>query len=86
MDPNSGKIETFENTEAANAAGYTVDLSDSQAKIMLKMAEQTRINMMKLKEERKKKQKITKKINKLDRQKLKAARKDERTRRNKNRK
>lgn len=85
MDPHTGQIKSFDTKEEANAAGYTVDLSNQQAKMMFQMTEQARIVIMKRKEEFKKKQKVAKKVAKSERQKLKAARKDERNRRNKNR-
>ena len=84
MNPHTGQVKIFETKEEANAAGYTVDLSDQQAKIMFQMTEQARVAMMKRKDEFKKKHKAAKKVVKSERQKLKAARKDERNRRNKN--
>ena len=84
MNPHTGQVKIFETKEEANAAGYTVDLSDQQAKMMFQMTEQARVAMMKRKDEFKKKQKAAKKVVKSERQKLKAARKDERNRRNKN--
>jgi hypothetical protein len=79
MDPHSGKIKLFENIEAAKAAGYTVELSDEQAKEMLKLSERSRVNLIQYKQ----KQKLIKKVIKSNKQKLKANKKNERNRRNK---
>ena len=78
MDSNTGKIKIFENMEAARAAGYTVKLNEDQTKEMLKISEGVRINLIKHKQ----KQKLINKSIKLKRQKLRADRKNERSRRN----
>lgn len=81
MNPNTGDIKTFKTIEEAKAAGYTVELNEEQTKEMLKLSEQSRIDFIK----RKQALKSAKKIRKIDRQKLKAPRKDERNRRKQNR-
>ena len=81
MDPNTGKIKFFETTDEAEAEGYTIKLNDEQAQEMLKLSELARIQLIKQKNELN----LTRKISKLNKQKLKAERKNERNRRKQNR-
>jgi hypothetical protein len=81
MDLDAGKIKIFKTIEEAKAAGYYVELNEKQSKEMFQLSEQSQVAFIK----RKQKLKLIHKSKKLNKQKLKADRKDERNRRRQNR-